>query len=330
MIYLIKLTPLSPFFFGGDKTFGALGDKEKSNYLVKSKLFPQQTALLGMVRKEMLIQAGFLTKKVKGEWIDSHLKPRAKELVGETKFLFNQEQSFGALKSVGAIFLMQEERKFIKKVDIDSYTYDNGRLKKVKHNDGENPYYSSKDNIYDNFISTDHQKTLTQDKIFKEVTQVGIKKMGGDDAYFKQTSYRLKDNFKFAFFVNSDFELKNSKVSLGADGSVFQMEVEPREDILSYQDKNNYLTLLSDCYIDLEKLRDYCDFAITSEINFRYLRNKFDNNGDLEFRKSKHSYNFYEKGSIFINPKQELLEALNNKNIQKIGYNQFSYNQGEQ
>ncbi len=329
MKYLITLTPLSPFFFGGDRTFGVLKkdeDKEKnkdkdkydSNYLVKSRLFPQQTALLGMIRKEMLVQAGFLTKRVRGEWIDSHLKPKAKELVGETKFLFNQEQSFGALKSLGAVFLMQGEKRYIKKVDIDSYEYKDGLLVD----------YNPKNDIYDNFISTDNQSNLAQSDIFEEVTQVGIKKMGGDDAYFKKTSYKLKNNFKFAFFIDSDFELQNSKVSLGADGSAFKMEVEPREDILSYQDKNNYLTLLSDSYIELD-IRDYCEFAITSEINFKYLQNRFNNNGNLEFHKSKKSYNFYEKGSIFVNPKQELIDALNNTTIQKIGYNQFSYNQGE-
>ena len=318
MKYLITLTPLSPFFFGGDKTFGKLGD-ENSNYLVKSRLFPQQTALLGMIRKEMLIQAGFLTKRVRGEWIDSHLKPKAKKLVGDTKFLFNQEQSFGALKSLGAVFLMQGEKRYIKKVDIDSYEYSNGLLLN----------YNPKNDIYDNFISIDNQSNLDQSDIFEEITQVGIKKMGGDDAYFKKSAYSLKNNFKFAFFIESDFELKDSKVSLGADGSIFKMEIKPREERLSYQDKNNYLTLLSDSYIDLDNIKEACEFAITSEINFRYLKNRFNDKKNLEFNKSKKSYNFYEKGSIFINPKRELIDALNNKTIQKIGYNQFSYNQGE-
>ncbi len=319
MKYLITLTPLAPFFFGGNKTFGTLGDKEKSNYLVKSRLFPQQTALLGMIRKEMLVQAGFLTKRVRGEGIDSHLKLKAKELVGETKFIFNQEQSFGELKSLGAVFLMQGEKRYIKKVDIDSYQYSNGLLLN----------YNPKQDIYDNFTSTDNQKKLQVSDIFEEVAQIGIKKMGGDDAYFKKSSYKLKDKFKFAFFIESDFELQNSKVSLGADGSIFKMEVEQREDDLTYQDKNNYLTLLSDSYIDVN-LKDSCEFAITSEITFRYLENKFNNNGNQIFHKSTKSYNFYEKGSIFINPTQELIEALNNKTIQKIGYNKFSYNQGEQ
>lgn len=52
--YLIKLTPLDKFFFGQKKTFG----DDNVNYVVYSSFFPQQTALLGLLRYQVLQIAG--------------------------------------------------------------------------------------------------------------------------------------------------------------------------------------------------------------------------------------------------------------------------------
>jgi len=84
MRYKITLKPLEPFLFGGDNTFGKIGDKENGTYLVKSRQFPQQSAILGMLKKEMMIQDGVLSRKVRGEWVDKHLKNQ-KQIVNEAK-----------------------------------------------------------------------------------------------------------------------------------------------------------------------------------------------------------------------------------------------------
>ncbi len=89
MKYLITLTPLEPFFFGGNITFGKFKDKEKSTYLVKSRYFPQQTALLGVIRKEMLIQEKFLTTKRNGEWVDSNANKLTMDTVYYIRKLMN-------------------------------------------------------------------------------------------------------------------------------------------------------------------------------------------------------------------------------------------------
>ncbi len=332
MRYLVIVKPLEPFFFGGDRTFGALRDmtenevnakyasgdrtfgalgEENSNYLVHSRPFPQQTALLGIIRKEILIQKGLLTKKRRGEWIDDYNKSKAKNLVGDTKFAFNKEQNFGVLNNISPIFLIKNGERFIKKADIDSYPYQDGVLKN----------YNPKEDIYNNFISIESNNSLKFDNIFKPVEQIGIKKGGGDNAFFKKTSYLLKDNFSFAFYMESDFELKSSYVTLGAETSMFKMEITPSSDKLDYQDKNGYLTLLSDAYIDIS-IKEHCTFAITSEISFRYLENEF-NGQHRKFKKSKNIF-LYEKGSVFIKPSQELINNLNNQNLQKIGLNIYT------
>jgi len=303
---------MEAFFFGGETTFGELGDKEKGNYLVHSRKFPQQTALLGMIRKELLIQAGLLTKKRNGEWIDNHRKNEAKELIGDAKVFFNKEQTFGVLKRISSVFLMKDNQKFIKKVDIDSCRYERGLLKD----------YNPKEDIYDNFVSFDHSEKLKSSDIFKEVEQVGIKKDGKNNAFFKKTSYLLKKDFVFAFYIEMDFELKSSLVILGAEMSTFKMEVSKSDgDLEQYKDKKGYLTLLSDSYISVD-IKKYAEFAITSEISFRYLKNDFNGN-KRTFSKSENIF-LYEKGSVFIEPKSELIHDLDNKNLQKIGYNIYS------
>ena len=77
MNYKVTLTPLEPYLFGGDNTFGKIGDKENGTYLVKSRQFPQQSAILGMLKKEIMTQSGVLTRKVRGEWVDKHNKDKA-------------------------------------------------------------------------------------------------------------------------------------------------------------------------------------------------------------------------------------------------------------
>lgn len=314
MRYLITLKPLQPYLFGGDTTFGTFGDEKYSSYLVHSRKFPQQSAILGMLKKEIMTQSGTLTKKVRGEWVDKHQKSEATTLVGDEKFniFSNEMQNFGAIKSLEPIFLIQKDKRYIKKVDIDRYTYKDGLLQG----------YDAKKDIYDNFVEIKSNETLSSDDIFEAVEQIGNSKFDKKDSLFKKTSYKLKDDFRFAFYLECDYELSNSIVALGADRSSFKLEVKEENSRLNYNDQNGYLTLLSDSYITLS-LKENCDFAITSEINYKQLTNNFQKN-KRTFSKSKKAY-LYEKGSVILNPSDKLLENLNNKNCQQIGYNKYTY-----
>jgi len=314
MRYLVTLKPLEPFLFGGNQTFGTLGDKEAGSYLVTSRQFPQQTAVLGMVRKELMTQAKLLTRKRRGEWVDKHKKVDAINLVGYEKFSMSEKelQDFGMIESLSPIFLMQKGKRYIKKVDIDSHNYEDGLLK------GYNP----KENIYDNFVSIDGREKLKSEDIFKEVNQTGNKKGGEDNSLFKKTSYMLKDGFSFAFYIELDTALKSSMISLGADRSAFMMEVQEDNATLDYADPKGYLTLLSDALINVD-IKSNCEFAITSEISHRNLTSKKSALQKNKFEKSETVY-LYEKGSVFINPSEALLADLNQENLQQIGYNIYS------
>lgn len=311
---------MEPFMFGGDQTFGTLGDKEAGSYLVKSRQFPQQTALLGMLKKEIMTQAGLLTRKRKGEWVDIQKKPKATALVGSEKFdmLAPNVQKIGAINTISPVFLMQKDKRFIKKADIDTYPYEDGKLNG----------YSGKIDIYDNFISLDSKDKYTSEKIFRAVEQTGNKKGGQDNSLFKKTSYQLKDGFTFAFYADVDFALQDSLVTLGADRSSFMMSVQEDASSLDYVDENGYMTLLSDAYITLPVGEDSCKFAIISEISHRNLKGKktATKKHENHFEKSDTLY-LYERGSVFIEPEQSLIDNINNANLQQVGYNIYTTGQ---
>jgi len=321
MRYLVTLTPLEPFLFGGDNTFGKLGSETEGTYLVKGRQFPQQSAVLGMIKKEIMTQSSTLTRKVRGEWVDPKNKNEAKNLVGVEKFdiFISSLQDFGAIKSLEPIFIMKNDKKYIKKVDIDSYTYEDGVLKG----------YDPKKDIYDNFVEINSNEKLSSSKIFTPIEQIGNKKEANPDdpkkenSLFKKTSYILKDNFKFAFYLECEYELKNSIVTLGADRSSFKLEIKEDNSSLNYEDKNGYLTLLSDIYITLA-LKENCDFAITSEISYQSLKNQKHAYNQNKFEKTQKVF-LNEKGSVILNPSDKLLENINNKNCQQIGYNKYTY-----
>lgn len=314
MKYLVTLSPLEPFLFGGDNTFGKLGDEINGTYLVKSRQFPQQSAILGMLKKEIMTQNNLLTRQLKGEWVEPKNKQKAENLVGFEKFdIFSKSiQNFGKIKNISPMFFIKNDEIFIKKVDIDSFDFEDGVLKG----------YKTKIDIYDNFINIATNEKLTSDKIFKPIEKTANKKGGEENSLFKKTSYLLNDNFKFAFYLDCDCDLKNSIITLGADRSSFKMEVKEDNSTLNYEDKKAYLTLISDAYITLS-LKDNCDFAISSEISYQNLQNQKHAFKHNEFKKSDKVY-LYEKGSVIINPSQALIDDLSNKNLQQIGYNIFT------
>ncbi|MFK1829260.1 type III-B CRISPR module-associated Cmr3 family protein [Bacteroides fragilis] len=57
--YLITLTPMDWFFFGGERT---LDDGKSADYISHSNKFPQQSALLGMIRYQLLKQHNLLSQ----------------------------------------------------------------------------------------------------------------------------------------------------------------------------------------------------------------------------------------------------------------------------
>ena len=127
-IYLVKLTPVDKFFFGGEITFTRdfnnrdkesrklsadekelrKFDEEYSSYVVKSNLFPQQTSLLGMFRFLLLSNSDksvFSNNKIQS-------REEAKKIIGPGSFLIDSNNydrmDFGKIKSLSPCFIRRK------------------------------------------------------------------------------------------------------------------------------------------------------------------------------------------------------------------------------
>lgn len=97
--WLIRLTPCSAFYFGGDRHFSA-GDHGGVNYFVRSNFFPQQTGLLGMLRFLLLRENQLLP-------LNAQNQSGAKQLIGEESFdpFSSTIQNFGAIRKISPLFI---------------------------------------------------------------------------------------------------------------------------------------------------------------------------------------------------------------------------------
>ena len=271
--YFIKLTPLSPFFFGGERTFG---DRRNQNYFAKSNFFPQQTTVLGMLRKELLIQG----KLFKEKWNDytNYDKNKMEEWIGTGSFKLDGPNNFGKIKSLSPVFLTDGHEHFIPRpFDSDfSFLQNTGKAflyKKINFIplvEGYNP----KDGLSHSLISKNGTKKEMAE-LFEDFVKVGNAKERQEDdtdKFFKQKFYTLKEGFSFALFAEVDFDLKSGTVYMGADNSSFRMEAEKTEmkfeNIIPFEPAENKISLLSDALVD-ENIYSLCQFAITETIDFR-------------------------------------------------------------
>ncbi len=237
--YLVKLTPIDKFFFGQKNTFG----DNNVNYFVRSSHFPQQTALLGLLRYQLLCHADksvFDNNKI----VNSKA---AKELIGEKSFSPEEPSvdNFGLIESLSPVFLMDKETgemylpAGLRYQEKEKGKYEPLHLKKegsvVLLED-----YDTKKGVYSRWISDRIQSdTIAEDDFFKEDTRVGIRKnyTGGteDDAFFCETFYH------FANYVGGDLK------------------------------EGNEGTAHSNCEKELKKVHDYCfafRFRAKEEVRF--------------------------------------------------------------
>lgn len=335
-LYLLGLKPLGSFFFGGEVTFG---DGENINYLVKSNFFPQQTTILGMLRKEMLIQKGYLGMTDKGEVLKAN-KKEIEMLIGPESFDINKkDQDFGVINKISPVFLYKSDyswkKSFFSVAPKDfglEFVKAPGRACFNMNQKEHVPFmknYEQKTGLAGFFINGACEK-IPLDSMFMPVERIGITK--GDKGtteekgLYKQTAYRLKEGFVFACIADLDFSLQNSLVFMGGEKSAFKLSLhdcdKTFEDIFAAAHDDKRAVLLSDAYMKAE-IYDYCDFAVTETMDFRNIKTS---TGNYRFAKgkSKHKHTFLKRGSVlYPGPKgmNEIKRLTANKNLNKIGYN---------
>jgi len=356
--YQIKLTPVDSYFFGGEKHSKNPTKKNQleMDYFVRSELYPQQTALLGVLRYYILLKNDCLSPVKNGK------SSTADGLIGTSSFQYgykddkgNTEQNFSKIKTILPLYFISMEHEIENKYIIAPF--DNGVDKKndfqlvnefgnykLEGYEAKTGYSPCLINLQDNsrvkfFKNKDSEKD--NNYVFIIQTTVGNKKGGKgkaeDDGFFKQNMCKLNKDWCFAFEAEiDDLELNKDRqlLSFGAEKQLFLFEIKKIESetnlyINAVPRSKPAIYCISDCFID-ERIWKEVVFAVNSNISFRNLQssNRSANYSSFSkgYNRSKR-YNLMKRGSIlFFEDECKLNQALSllkNANAENIGFNKI-------
>lgn len=345
--YKITLTPLDWFFFGGETTYE--GGTE-ANYYAESRLFPQQTAIIGMLRYEILKKNGLLNA-------DSSHQQRVKDLIGAKGFdMIDHLSPVGQILNISPILLQRENYLYYKApLCTDNITFIKNENVYLNGRKNQLPIYvDNKKSCYNNpneWLSLNPESPVKSIDVEKDVfsfkTKIGITKSrngnekNDKDGYYKGKYCMLKSGYSFVFFAQLGTELDSvSLVYLGAERSLFRMEVEKvgssesatrfwEQIFNSIPSKQGQFLFISDAFVP-NKVLELCKFMYSDTIPFRYISRVWQpkrNYASLNKEKEKSGkYNLIRRGSVLFyeNEQQtDITTILNNDYLQNFGYNIF-------
>jgi len=247
--YRFEIIPHDRFYFGSDKTYGP----DNQNYFVRSRYFPQQTTLYGLIRYIILKEKGFMDaaghikteKEVEAaQWIgstgfnpDLHLNTPIKLkrlspvfITGDDGDYFVQSREYGlniiddtvsSIKKEQVVPLIFKTRK--------GSSFSQSISKKIPCFEGIN----SKTLFPDLLVNTltgemrffQYDKDRRDDPmngIFITDDQVGSRKTGPnrEKGFFRQIGYSFIEGFRFTFYAeieDDNFSVNNRFYKIGAD-----------------------------------------------------------------------------------------------------------------
>lgn len=329
--YLIKLTPLQRFFFGGE-----INHLDPS-YYIPSIYYPQQSGLIGFLRHQLLIQNG-LIENGKTDWNN------AAQLIGKDSYrIENRHFNMGAIKKISNLFLMDDNKQ------LQLSALDNGLQPKFIN--GQSHYLQQQNNvpIYENYDPKKylnlHWGDYNEDEIFINDENPGIDKKAEDKGYIKMSWKRFRRNsFAFAFYATLDEKWENADkeekavlfthrnpVTFGKEQSVFKMEVEPVLDPKSITDTDTVakkIILQSDAFVEQDFFNQVI-FCCGEVANYRtvFTSNVTGNMFNIQINETNRSQNWklLKKGStVYLKEKNKIHIILNQHSyLTNAGFNQY-------
>ncbi|MDF2922154.1 MAG: hypothetical protein K0R57_1068 [Paenibacillaceae bacterium] len=302
--YLVTFKPLTPYFFGGMHSFGY---GERVNYLVKSVRYPQQTTLLGVIRR-ILIEQALPALRADRRYSEDE-KKTINHLIGNNGFTFISEPaepaSYGIIKSISPLWLVkegQEARLWVPK-PLD-YEYQIKELATAHSMEKQNillfDKFNPKEGCRSGWITPD-KTMLLEDSLIGCTTQVGIRRLNSrknesgenvaDQDYYKQEFCVMKDpSLAFACWMHlSEPYAWNNQgvVPIGGERTPYSYHIHDSQastmdpddyswsehkDLLSAASSISRIVLLSDTYLPSQDLHKYAQQSIVSLVPFRYLQ----------------------------------------------------------
>lgn len=354
--YFVRMTPLEPFTFGGEKGFRfdsentVNGRKNTANtsYYQSSREMPEQTTIIGMLRYLILSQAG--AAKPFSEYTGED-REKIKKLIGNKSFSF-QETVFqmGKLQSVSPVFIVDQEKElenasyFVRNPlnNLGKADYRSMKMQpeKVHTSSGliqlpvvdKEEGYTTKTNLnygYLNIGSAKQPKAEFIGDMFASELLTGNRKnekISDEAGFFKRQVIRFsRRNYAFAVFAECEEGALPEKMiaNMGLKKSAFLVECMPVE-------KNDLEERIQKAVKGTESWYYALSDILTADENFdtfsiilkKQIRNMETNLEGRHFgeavKRSKKQYNLIESGSVFYgkNPIQN-----QNENLKRAGYN---------
>lgn len=359
--YLITLTPVDKFFFGGDMTFNVHGDAKHNEkfgtYIIQSAMFPQQTSLLGMLRFLLLRSDKSLFD---GQSIIPGTSADVADLIGPTSFAVKNggkdDSCFGKIQKLHRCFVRCKDSDSVHNLDFLGFDHDvcgDAEAGNVGYVNGRKVVLPAIGGYNYKKVISDGTLTKALDEVFVEDKRIGIQRdivtgKTNDSSLFKQISYRFNNaagcTYCFAFYLEAEADMlqfTGEIVSVGADNSQFIIGVEQVAEIPSGNKAGapHKLVLQSPAYLSREEI-GLTSFAFTEVIPFRFLKTdvvdtenysvlpRYKGASKMKSPTRSERYELYAPGSVFYFENAAnysafvaALEAY--KGFRQIGYNEY-------
>ena len=347
---LVTFSPMDPFFFGGESTFGK---GEQRNFFAASNYFPQQTTLVGVLRH--VLHEAEHTANMGNSFV-------VKENDATTS-------DFGYLETVSPVFVCyQEGDKMVYGLPIRlplakaeqatkpiAYKCAISESEKVDFGAGWQPaaiieQFTEKHG-FEEYLLFSNGDLKTYDEVFLPVHKIGIarvpiKHTTEEGMFYNQVLYQFKSGYSFAALVSGTTELfaaiQNRNMPMGGEqvNFVLKTKTEDRDfDTLfnttalaaKMDTAREAIFLAADTYVSSD-IYAHCHLAITTTKSFRnivtptkeYTASLSRSKSKTERYKSE-KFTLISRGSILF-PNGEttkITKALDHKAFQQIGYNHY-------
>jgi|GEM_PF-2147254 len=358
-VVFIKLTPLEPYFLGGERVF-EIGE-QNTHYYIRSLDVPTQTTLFGTLRFMMMSD----TRKKSSNEKYAH-KPRLKN-VGSTSFsLLDNNKSFGCIEKISPLYIVDNNNNFYiptpfdhnsdtesvgGKIRYTPFKTDSDYPNAVETTDGLKKFpkkYDAKKGNIGGWMRVDNGEIHTD--LLESIPRVGIYKKGDIEAFFKREYKMLKKGFSFGFFAYFDENnrgeqtgeyIKQKTVYLGQGKSPFSVDTygdidenifsEPTDKIKALL-QPNILYVQSDLYLNeiCENIRDFYKnfwFVNAETKDFRGFVTDFTKT-DIKnrFKRYPTTIKLIKAGSIFYAKENiELLQKFDSSHAKIAGFNNIIF-----
>jgi CRISPR type III-B/RAMP module-associated protein Cmr3 len=350
--YRIDFRPLDVFFFGSETTFG---NGEEVNYFAKSRPYPQQTTILGVLRHL-------------GYNVEEHIGPTD---IGESFAAEPDENQgkYGFIEAISPLFFTRRgaeaSQQIIGPMLADALVGKppvpaSGTVERWTGTSWsslfELPAFDPKEWYEQPLLPTAKSAKKLDDLVVKD-TRIGITKQRDGqeraDGFYKQEMRTLAEDTFFSAYLElaerGQHVAGQHVLPIGAEKALFLLEITKLDEPTTFTQKfpeplfadcaSDHLccaVLLSDAFVETEQL-EKLPFVVADTEDFRYLSTpaKVSDFGRLsrtaktakrfpdQMRMSK-KYNLLARGSLLYAQSPKILQKiLDLPRWQTIGYNHF-------